>query len=274
MGTSQSSLGPGPGVPLVPPWTPEPPPSDPDDPVAAPTDAPTLAQPPQPLAPPARFRDTRRALGDFARTGDGGKMRRGLGHYVRTGYGGSRGATPRHGGTAVTGGALWTTLAASAAGEPATAQSTIDLALLEAESADDVMDAIVEAVRPVDGTQDAEVERLAIRDALADLLSRYPDAELAHLDADQRCFAIARFTTRSVFGRFELDVGQAIQSRAPNATTALARLQEVRDYVDQTVAASFRSLDLSRRALDGGRLDQILRDALQETFEVFEVYSQ
>ena len=201
-------------------------------------------------------------------------MRRGLGHYIRSGYGGSAGATRRHGGTAVTAGVLWSALTDFATGEPSTPEQAIDLALLEAESVDDVMDAIVEVVRPVDGTHDAEVERLAIRDSLADLLSVYPDADLAHLHAEQRGYAIEIFTARSIFGRFELDVGQTILSRAPNAVTALSRLQEVRDYVDQAVAASFRSLHSSGRTLDSGRVDRIVQDALQETFEVFEAYIQ
>ena len=272
MGTSQSSPGPGPGVPFVPPWTPDPP-NDPDDPGVPPGDAPSPPQPAPPLAPPARFGSTRRALGDFARTGDRGQMRRGLAHYIRTGYGGAGSAASRHGGTAHTAGTLWSTLGGAAA-DPATPDAAIDLALLEGESADDVMDAVVEAVRPVDGTQDAEVERCAIRDALADLLSDYPDAELAVLEADQRALVIERFTARCVFGRFDLDVGPTIQNRAPNATAALARLKEARDYVDQAVAASFRSLYSFGRSLDSGRVAQIVHDALQETFEVFEAYTQ
>ena len=136
------------------------------------------------------------------------------------------------------------------------------------------MDAVVEAVRPVDGTQDAEVERRAIRDALADLLSDYPEAELADLGAEQCAFVIERFTSRCVFGRFDLDVGPTIQNRAPNATAALARLREVRDYVDQTVAASFRSVYSSGVSLVSGRVAQIVQNALQETFEVFEAYIQ
>ena len=272
MGTSQSSPGPGPGVPIVPPWTPDPP-NDPDDPGDPPDDARSPAQATPPHAPPARFRNTRRALGDFARTGHHGQMRGSLGHYVRTGYGGAGTAASRHGGTARTAGTLWSTLGGAAA-DPATPDAALDLALLEGESADDVMDAVVEAVRPVDGTQDAEVERCAIRDALADLLSDYPEAELAGLEADQRAFVIERFTARCVFGRLNLDVGPTIQNRAPNATAALARLQEACDYVDQAVAASFRSLYSSGRSLQSGRVAQIVHDALQETFEVFEAYIQ
>ena len=196
MGTSQSSGGPGGGVPMVPSWTPDPPAANPpagappsDGDAGAPGDPdggvpPAPAEIPQaprvvPVAPPARFAGTRRSIGDFARAGDERDMRRGLGHYVRTGYGGSRIATQRFGGTAATAGALGGALAGVASGQPTAPGSPLDPALLAGRSVSEVMDAVVEAVRPVDGTQDAEAERAAIRDALSELLTRFPEADLA-----------------------------------------------------------------------------------------------
>jgi hypothetical protein len=288
MGTSQSSGGPGSGVSMVPSWTPEPPAGDAPD-AGAPdneaegSDAPAddssavpQAPPPAPapLAPPARFLGVRRALGDFARSGDGRDMRRSLGHYVRTGYGGSGTATRRFGGTAATAGALGGALARVATGEPAEPGSPLDPALLAGRDAQEVMDAVVEAVRPVDGTQDAEAERAAIRDALTELLTRFPDADLLDLDPEQRSFAIERFTAIDVFRRFELDVGKTIVEKAPSAVTALSRLKEVREYVKQSVAASFRKLRDAGRTLTSGRISQVVRDALRETFVVFEGYAE
>ena len=291
MGTSQSSGGPGGGVPMVPSWTPDPPAADPPA-AAPPTDgdegapgdpdgsappAPTSIPPAPrvvPVAPPARFAGTRRSIGDFARAGDERDMRRSLGHYVRTGYGGSRVTTQRFGSTAATAGALGGALAGVASGQPAAPGSPLDPALLAGRSVNEVMDAVVEAVRPVDGTQDAEAERAAIRDALSDLLTRFPEADLLNLDLDQRGFAIERFTAIDVFRRFELDVGKTIVEKAPSAAAALARLKQVRDYVKQTVAASFRKLREAGRTLTAGRIGQVVRDALKDTFDVFEGYAE
>jgi hypothetical protein len=136
------------------------------------------------------------------------------------------------------------------------------------------MDAVVEAVRPVDGTQDAEAARAAIRDALSDLLTRFPEADLLNLNATQRSFAIERYTAIDVFRRFELDVGKSILENAPSAVTALSRLKEVRNYVKESVAASFRKLRDMGRALTSGRVSQIVREALHETFRVFEGYAE
>ena len=136
------------------------------------------------------------------------------------------------------------------------------------------MDAVVEAVRPIDGTQDAEAARAAIRDALSDLLTRFPDADLLNLETDQRGFAVERFTASDVFRRFELDVGKTIVEKAPSAATALSRLKEARDYVNEAVAASFRKLKDSGRQLTAGQIGQMVRDALAETLLVFEGYAE
>nr|WP_232845583.1 Qat anti-phage system associated protein QatB [Aurantimonas marina] len=178
------------------------------------------------------------------------------------------------GGTASTAGALGGALASLAAGQAATPGSPLDPALLAGRSADEIMDAVVEAVRPVDGTQDAEASRAAIRDALSELLTRFPDADLLKLVPEQREFAIERFTAHDVFRRFDLDVGQKIREKAPSATTALSRLKQARDYVKETVAASFRKLRDAGRALTAGRISEVVRDALRETFEVFEGYAE
>ena len=153
-------------------------------------------------------------------------MRRSLGHYVRTGYGGSGTATRRFGGTAATAGALGGALARVAAGQPAAPGSPLDPALLAGRNAQEVMDAVVEAVRPVDGTQHAEAERAAIRDALSELLTKFPEADLLNLEPEQRAFAIERFTAIDVFRRFELDVGKTIVEKAPTADLVTGQTDE------------------------------------------------
>ena len=280
MGTSQSSRGAGAGVPMVPAWVDNPPMETPtgDQPPAAGEEAPaaTPVTPfqPSPIAPDRRWIGVNRSLSDYANSGDSGTMRRGLGHYIRSGYGGSATATRRMGGTAATAGALGGTLADLASGQPVVPGSPLDPALLAGRSADEIMDAVVEAVRPVDGTQDAEASRAAIRDALSELLTRFPDADLLNLTPEQRELAIERFTAHDVFRRFDLDVGHTIRERAPSAVTALSRLKQARDYVRETVAAAFRKLREAGRTLTAGRISEVVRAALRETFEVFEGYAE
>ena len=280
MGTSRSSTGPGPGVPLVPPWVPDP------MPTAIPVDAdggddtnaqdqqepPDPVPRPVPIAPAGRFGPARRSLGSFASTGSTDDMRRGLGHYVRKGYGGSAAAASRMGGTAHTAGALFGALSSAAAGQAVAPGTPFDPTLLAGSSADEIMDALVEAVRPVDGTQDAEAGRAAIRNALSELLGRFPDANLLDLSEDQRLFAIERYVALDVYGRFTLDVGKTVKDKAPSASAALSRLKDVKDYIKQTISALFRDLRNAGERLSVRRISETARQALQDTFAVFEEY--
>lgn len=288
MGTSQSSSGSPSGVPMVPPWVPDipPPPSSPDSsppevapapgdgaPDAAPP-APAEPRQPIPIAPARRFLGANRNLGEYARSGDGASMRRGLGQYVKKGYAGSATATRRLGGTAQTAEALYSALSGGQ-GNPAAAPGTsLDPALNAGRSADEVMDAVVEAVRPVDGTQDAEASRTSIKDALSEVLKQFPDADLLNLLPEQRELAVERFVAGDVFRRIDLDIGRAIREKAPNAATGLGRLKEVREYVRETVSASFRRLKEAGQRLSAGRITQIVQSAIRETFLVFEGYAE
>jgi len=136
------------------------------------------------------------------------------------------------------------------------------------------MDAVGEAVRPVDGTQDTEAARASIREALSDLLTRFPNADLINLNDEQRVFAVERYVALDVFRRFALDLGKTIQEKAPTAVAALSRLKQVREYAKETVAAAFRKLRAAGRTITTGRVGRLVRDALRETFEVFEGYAE
>lgn len=249
-------------MPMVPPWVPDPP-------QAGAVGASPLPEP-SPAAPAGRFAGARRELGSFARSADREELRRGIGHYVRTGYGGSATAARRFGGTAATAGSFGALLGSLAA--PPTATSVLDRALLAGRSADEIIAAVVDAVRPVDGTQDAEAARSAMMDAMSEVLTRYPDADLLNLTDTERSYAIETFVAMDVYRRACLDIGLAIQQKAGSATEALSRLKEVRDYIKETVAASFRASHALQAASTASAIAKAVRDALQETFDVFESY--
>ena len=288
MGTSQSSSGSPSGVPMVPPWVPDlplPPPlptggdagdgGPPENPGESPVTPPAVEpRQPVPVAPARRFLGANRNIGDYSRTGDGASMRRGLGQYVKKGYGGSSTATRRMGGTAQTAQALYSALSGGQANPYTAAGSPWDPALASGRSADEVMDAVVEAVRPVDGTQDAEASRTSIKEALAEVLNQFPEADLLNLSPEQRGLAIERFVAADVFHRIDLDIGRTIREKAPNAAIGLGRLKEVREYVRETVSASFRKLREAGLGLGAQRVTQIVQSAIREAFNVFEGYAE
>ncbi|HEO1792095.1 TPA: hypothetical protein VAM27_000965 [Acinetobacter baumannii] len=152
--------------------------------------------------------------------------------------------------------------------------SVIDPVLLAGKSADEIMDAIVEVVAPIDGTQDTEASRESVKNALCELLEQFPNADLANLDDTQRLFALEKFVADDVFRRIYLDLGQIIQSKAPNVTIGLSRLKEIKDYVKETVAASFRKNTQTGIPIVSNQIKSIVNNAIQETFIVFEEYAE
>lgn len=281
MGTSTSSSGSPSNTLMVPPWVPDPvpPPSEsPGDDDAAPpgSDVPDHPVPPPaqpvPMAPPARFGAARRRLGSFARTGSADDMRIGVGHYARKGLGGSSTAVRRFGGTVRTAGFLFGVLSAAATGQTSEVGIELDPIVLSGRSADHVMSAVVEAVRPVDGTLDSEASRAAIGKALSELLTLFPDADLLSLSEEQLLLAVERFIAWDVFNRFQLDLGKTIQEKAPSIVSALSRLKEVRDFIMQTVAVEFRKLTAGTVALGSNKVATIARAALKQVIRVFEGY--
>jgi hypothetical protein len=229
---------------------------------------------PIPIAPSGRFRNARISLGEFARNGDRDSMHRGVGRYVRGGYGGSTTATRRFGGTAKTANALYSALSGGAVSPSEALGRQLDTVLMAGRSVDEIMDAVVEAVRPVDGTQDTEASRTSIKDALAEMLTMFPDVDLLNLEEQQRELVIERYVAADVFRRFDLDLGKTIRDKATSAATGLGRLKEVRDYIRETVAASFRKLRDTGKQMAAGRITQIVQSALNETFQVFEEYAE
>lgn len=200
-------------------------------------------------------------------------MQKSLGRYVRGGYGGSGNATRRFGGTAQVAGTLYGALSPSERTQTSLPGGNLDVAVLTGRSANDVMDAVVEAVRPTDGTQDAEASRSAIKEALSELLTKFPDAALLELTEAQRMFAVERYVAFDVFHRFWLDVGKTVQDKAPSVKAGLARLREVKDYIKETIAAAFKKVG-GVTGLTRQKVTKLAKDALKETFTVFDSYAQ
>jgi hypothetical protein len=193
-------------------------------------------------------------------------MRRGIAHYVRTGYGGTGTMSRRLGSVSTTAQSL------SRALDPGTTDSGLDRALLQGKGAEEIIDAVVEAARPQDGTLDTEASREAIRSALSDLLGQYSDVDLLNLSDVQREFVIEHFAAHDVYRRFALDVGKHLVDHAPNATIGLARLKQARNYIRQTIAESFRLLREAGQSMTTANVRTTVANALADSLGVFEGY--
>jgi hypothetical protein len=136
------------------------------------------------------------------------------------------------------------------------------------------MDAIADAIRPIDGTQDAEASRQAMDDALADLLERDENADLTQLDQAQIDFLVEAFVGRDLCLRIELDIGRTVEARSPDAVTAVRRIDEMREYVMAKVATMFAARRARGERFQRQRVAAIVEAVLVDTLSVFEDYLQ
>lgn len=205
-------------------------------------------------------------------------MKSAIGYYFKRGLGGGGGnggggsAAARFGGTASTAGRLYGALSGLAGGGTGRGEATIDPQVIEGRDVADVVRAVVDAVQPVDGTQDAEASREAIGEALAELLKQDPKADLQQLTDDQRLVVVQEFIARDIFHRLVLDVGGAIKARATTARIYLKRLDQIRSYLRQGIAAAFRRLAAAGHGVTRSRIAALTRQAIADAINVFEEY--
>ena len=294
MGTSASSKGPGsgPDIPIVPPWVDDPPkpapqptPPKPQSSAQTPPGGPGTPpgtrnpnppqvpqqQPSQPdPAPPGRWRGTRTSLGKFAGGGSDRErhLKRGLGHYSKSGMGGSRNAARRLGGSSRTASSLHSALTSLSSGAPLPPDLGIDAQTLAGLPPDQAVDALVDAIRPIDGTQDAEATRDSAARALSEVLAQNPD--LTSLTPAQIDQVTASLLGHDVAHRIELDVGKAVIDKAPTKGEGLERLQEMKDYVREVVAAEYATERAKAGTVGRAAIERISNNAIQQTFDIFE----
>lgn len=284
MGTSGSSDGPGPGVPFDPPWlddieTPTPgdgpPPDDQNDDQKPENVDPGNEQPQPPpkppdVAPPARFRAARTALGEFARTGSEDAFKKAVGHYSRTGMGGARNAASRMRTSTRSGSSAFGFLQAARERTDPAINEWIDSLTAREASAQEIADEIVKRTMPSGGSQDEAACQESMAQAMEDLLDSSPYVDLLNLDDDNIWGLIESFLGYEAFYRLSLDIGQVFESSSLSPRDSVTRMKEMRDYLKAEITAQVEALRSDASPASSGQLQSILQSALENTFAVYE----
>lgn len=276
MGTSQSSKGAPGKVPLVPPWADddEKKPNQGDDSNTSNNDKAPSPRKDLPIAPAGRFKGARTNINSFAKNGETDKLRRGVGQYIKTGYGGSKTAAKRLSRTINTAGVLFDFLSSISTGQTSTGEpfQDIDTNALVGKDEDEITDAIINAVRPIDGDLDSEASQNSIKEAFSELLEKEENTDLLNLTDDQRLFVVEKFVANDVFARFNLDMGKNILENAPT-NIAASRLKEAKDYIREAVYSKFRE-KITKDTVSPSSIRILIQEVLTEAFEIFESYAQ
>jgi hypothetical protein len=275
MGTQRSSEGPKSGVSLVPSWV---------LPVEVAPEVPPQGVPPEEVKPekppsmkgvisqPKRFNGTRRNLGSFAQNGSTDSLARGLGHYVRSGLGGAAAGGQRMAGTARTAGRLYGGLEGYRTGETQPEELGLDKDSLSGIPAREAGEKIIDALCPVDGTQDTEARRDSLSRSISELAEEFPNIDLTTLTPEQIDRLMELFLSHDMAHRVELDVGKHVFEKAASAAMAEKRIDEIRRYIHEKVSAVFRERKQKGERLTRKTTASIMARVIQNTLAVFEDY--
>jgi hypothetical protein len=176
------------------------------------------------------------------------------------------------GGTSHTAGRLHGVLDALSRGEALPPEVALDAASLPGRDAKEIGDAIAEAIRPSDGTWDAEASRDAIAQAIADLAEQNPGIDLTALTPEQIDLVVELYLAHDLAHRVEFDVGFHVQDKAPDTATAVSRLEDIKSYVRESVSASFRATRDAGQRMTRRAAASIAHKVLEDTFQVFADY--
>ena len=287
MGTSASSNGPMGGVPFDPPWLDDignPQPDEgaqPDnqgtgDAGGAGQEGNRPEQPPQrptkppEIAPPRRFQNARRKLGDFVRTGNRESFQKAVGHYSRTGMGGASNAANRMRSSTRSAVNLFGVLQSAREGADPAVNEWVTALTGRNATAQDVADEIIRRVAPSGGSQEETSCRESMSQAMLDLLDKNPHVDLLHLEDDDIWALIESFLGYEAFNRLCLDIGQVFENSALNPRDQVTRMNEMREYLKAELCAQIEDLRQTMPDAASNQLQVVLQSALQNTFIVYE----
>lgn len=264
MGTSASSKGPGSGVSFDPPWL-----GDIDVPgVPAETTMEKLVMPIM-VAPPRRFANARRYMGDYVRTGDGESARKALGHYSKTGMGGAVNVARRMGTSTRSAVNYFNTFRSLR--DNGTFSLSKEIRSLRERGADaqKVIDAIVRHIFPSGGSIDETACRNSGASALSDFLNKHKDADVCNLSDDEIWSLTADFLGNEAFSRAMIDMGQAMETQNLSPLDIVRRNNQMRRYIQSEISAQIN--EMRKQAEVEIDLNRFFQTVIKNTFEVFEV---
>lgn len=281
MGTSTSSSGPGAGVSFDPPWLDqlggEAPAvgggdvsdADGDEDAESSGDSPDVV-PAEGVAPPRRFADARRLLGNFARTGNRESLGRAIGHYSRTGMGGARNTAARMRASTRSAAGLISLLQAARDGTDARVSQWVSSLVARNPSAQDVINEVIQQVTTSGGSLDEESCKDSMAQAMAELMENQPNVDLLSMSDADIWSLVELFLAHEACSRLQLDIGQLFESSRLAPREVVTRMNDMRDYLKAEISAQMRAVRQANSNPSPRQLETTMQQALRNTFAVYE----
>ena len=279
MGTSSSSSGPGGGVLLDPPWLSSVAPGigSPLEQISGePTKEDQNPQRPDPStqpveqAPPRRFSNARRYLGEYVRSGNRDSLNKALGSYSRQGMGGASKLASRMRTSTSAGAGLFNLLQGIRDSADTKVRDWVNQISLKHLSADEVADEIIDQVISTGGSLEEESCRDSMAQAMSDLLAIDPNVNLLNMENDSVWTVMELFMANEAFNRLNLDIGQIFESKRYSPSEVVTRMNDMRDYLKSEISAHIQELRADKYNPTKAEMNALLQSAIKNTFEVFE----
>lgn len=279
MGTSSSSSGPGARVPIDPPWL-----SSVASEIGAPLEQ-ISGEPSQPeqnlqqtepavqpveMAPPRRFGNARRYLGEYASSGDRCSLKKALGSYSRKGMGGASNVASRMRTSTSAGAGLFNFLQGVRDSYDTKVRDWVNQLTAKNLSAYEIADEIIDQAISTGGSLEEESCRDSMAQAMSDLLTINPDVDLLNMDNDSIWTVMELFMANEAFNRLNLDIGQLFESAKYSPREAVSRMNDMREYLKSEISAQIQELRTDTSNPTKAEMNNLLQTAIKITFEVFE----
>ena len=275
MGTSASSKGPGAGVSFDPPWL--------DDDGGFETKAPSLTSEEEngdaidgekvdpSIAPSRRFFGARSSLRDYAskKSGRSG-FQKAAGNYSKTGMGGAGRLASRMRHSTAAGARLAEFLTSTSSQSNSEVKTWVKEIVDRGLRGRELIDAIIRNVAPSSGSRDEESCSDSMARALSEFLEKNNQADLLALGVDEIREITEHYLANEACNRLVNDIGQILESGKLSLKDTLSLLTEMREFLRADLSVQMNRLWRTVANPTHVQLNQILRSAVERTFEVYE----
>lgn len=273
MGTSASSEGPKSGVSFDPPWLNDEGDFEINEPSSN-NDRDNLdieLEPSPHLAPPARFQNARNSIRKYAREGSGRDgFQKAAGHYSKTGMGGAGRLANRMRHSTSTGARLAQFLSSTNSRTVPQINEWIKDIVDRGLRGRDLVDAIIKQVAPSSGSKDEESCANSMAEALGEFLDGNEGKDLLNLETRDIREITEHFLANEACNRLTNDIGQIFERESLSLKESISRLDEMREYLRADLSVQIENLWRISANPTQSQIDQILRSAIQRTFEIYE----
>jgi deoxyhypusine synthase len=222
------------------------------------------------IAPPRRFGNARRYMGEYASSGDRAALKKSLGSYSRKGMGGASNVASRMKTSTSAGAGLFNFLQGVRDSSDAGVRDWVNQLTSKNLSAYEVADQIIDQVISTGGSIEEESCRDSMAQAMSELLTINPDINLVNMDNDSIWTVLELFMANEAFNRINLDIGQLFESAKYSPREAVSRMNGMRDYLKSEISAQMQELRKNTSNPTKAEMNWLLQTAIKITFEVFE----